>query len=68
MALQNVQVRPQEDINFDEVETFIESLINQPVRSTVSRVPVFSFKTTEENVKLIKNRFGETVTIEAVNA
>ncbi|PNP42996.1 hypothetical protein THARTR1_11162 [Trichoderma harzianum] len=67
MALQSVQVRPHETADLNELETFIESLINQPVPSTVSRVPVFSFKTTEENVKLIKDKFGNDVIVDATN-
>ncbi|KAM0249685.1 hypothetical protein ACHAQJ_008946 [Trichoderma viride] len=67
MAKQSVQVRPDETINFDEVETFIESLIHQTVPSTASRVPVFSFQTTEENVNKIKEKFGDKVTVDAVN-
>ncbi|KAL5090794.1 hypothetical protein Trisim1_004098 [Trichoderma cf. simile WF8] len=83
MALQNVQVRPHETADLNELETyvtflialrilliiyrFIESLIGQTVPSTVSRVPVFSFKTSEENVKLIKDKFGNDCIIDAVN-
>ncbi|KAL7952696.1 hypothetical protein V8C34DRAFT_309820 [Trichoderma compactum] len=67
MALQSVQVRPHETADLNELETFIESLINQPVPSTVSRVPVFSFQTSEENVKLIKDKFGNDVIVDAVN-
>ncbi|KAK0761591.1 hypothetical protein N5P37_006544 [Trichoderma harzianum] len=67
MALQSVQVRPHETADLNELETFIESLIGQTVPSTVSRVPVFSFKTSEENVKLIKDKFGNDVIIDAVN-
>ncbi|KAL6812234.1 hypothetical protein V8C40DRAFT_257292 [Trichoderma camerunense] len=67
MALLNVQVRPHETADLNELETFIESLIGQTVPSTVSRVPVFSFKTSEENVKLIKDKFGNDCIIDAVN-
>ncbi|KAL6886111.1 hypothetical protein HDV57DRAFT_515294 [Trichoderma longibrachiatum] len=66
MALQSVQVRPHETADVNELETFIESLINQTVPSTFSKVPVFSFKTTEENVKLIKEKFGDHVIIDIV--
>ncbi|KAL6818082.1 hypothetical protein GGI42DRAFT_309321 [Trichoderma sp. SZMC 28013] len=67
MALQSVQVRPHETADLNELETFIESLIGQTVPSTVSRVPVFSFKTSEENVKLIKDKFGNDIIVDAVN-
>ncbi|EHK17825.1 uncharacterized protein TRIVIDRAFT_76398 [Trichoderma virens Gv29-8] len=64
MALQSVLVRPHETADLNELEVFIESLINQPVSSTASRVPVFSFKTTEENVKLIKAKFGNDIIVD----
>ncbi|KAH0490870.1 hypothetical protein TgHK011_002321 [Trichoderma gracile] len=67
MALQSVQVRPNEKADVNELETFIESLINQTVSSTFSSVPVFTFKTTEENVKKIKEKFGDQVIIDIVN-
>ncbi|KAL6872709.1 hypothetical protein J3F83DRAFT_580794 [Trichoderma novae-zelandiae] len=68
MALQSVQVRPHETADLNELETFIETLINQPVPSTFSKVPVFSFKTTEENVNKIKAKFGEHVIVDTANA
>ncbi|TFB00477.1 hypothetical protein CCMA1212_007573 [Trichoderma ghanense] len=68
MALQSVQVRPHETVDINELETFIESLINQPVPSTFSKVPVFSFKTTEENVNKIKAKFGDQVIIDTASA
>ncbi|QYT01865.1 hypothetical protein H0G86_008879 [Trichoderma simmonsii] len=67
MALQSVQVRPHETADLNALETFIESLIGQTVPSTVSRVPVFSFKTSEENVNKIKEKFGNDCIIDAVN-
>ncbi|KAK1249564.1 hypothetical protein MKX07_003080 [Trichoderma sp. CBMAI-0711] len=67
MALQSVQVRPHETADVNELETFIESLINQTVPSTFSKVPVFSFKTTEENVNKIREKFGNHVIIDIVN-
>ncbi|EGR51019.1 uncharacterized protein TRIREDRAFT_120311 [Trichoderma reesei QM6a] len=67
MALQSVQVRPHETADVNELETFIESLINQTVPSTFSKVPVFSFKTTEENVNKIREKFGDHVIIDIVN-
>ncbi|KAL6799702.1 hypothetical protein J3E68DRAFT_396486 [Trichoderma sp. SZMC 28012] len=67
MALQSVQVRPHESADLNALETFIETLIGQTVPSTVSRVPVFSFKTSEENVNKIKEKFGNDCIIDAVN-
>ncbi|KAK4070901.1 hypothetical protein Trihar35433_5368 [Trichoderma harzianum] len=67
MALQSVQVRPHETADLNALETFIETLIGQTVPSTVSRVPVFSFKTSEENVNKIKEKFGNDCIIDAVN-
>ncbi|KAL7781330.1 hypothetical protein V8C37DRAFT_398193 [Trichoderma ceciliae] len=46
---------------------FIEALIGQTVPSTISSVPVFSFKTTEENVQKIKARFGDHIIVDAEN-
>ncbi|KAL7932826.1 hypothetical protein V8C35DRAFT_281164 [Trichoderma chlorosporum] len=68
MALQSVQVRPTESADINVLETYIESLINQPVPSTHSRIPVFSFKTSPENVQLIKDKFGDDVTVDTVDA
>ncbi|KAM0470571.1 hypothetical protein ACHAPX_009834 [Trichoderma viride] len=66
MAIQSVQVRPQKDTISDEVETFIESLIGRTVSTTASRVPVFSFQTTEENVQKIKEKFGDQIIVDVV--
>ncbi|RFU80563.1 hypothetical protein TARUN_1682 [Trichoderma arundinaceum] len=67
MALQSVQVRPHETADLEALETFIETLIGQTVPTTGSRVPVFSFRTTEENVQKIKAKYGEHCIIDAVN-
>ncbi|PTB66631.1 hypothetical protein BBK36DRAFT_1158604 [Trichoderma citrinoviride] len=64
MALQSVSVRPQKEDVVNELETFIESLINQTVPCTPSSRPVFSFTTTEENINKIKAKYGDNVIID----
>ncbi|KAL6903894.1 hypothetical protein GGI43DRAFT_381600 [Trichoderma evansii] len=65
MALQSVTVRPQKAEKSDEIEVFIEELIGQPLSTTASAIPVFSFKTTEENVEKIKSKWGNEIILDA---
>ncbi|KAL7917483.1 hypothetical protein ACQKWADRAFT_37444 [Trichoderma austrokoningii] len=64
MDSRSVNVRPQDNKDSDEIETFIESLIGCTVQTSFSKPPIFSFQTTNANVEKIKEKFGLRVIIE----